>query len=229
MLDGELLEAQAVVGELHRALGVVGFIGGEHDVVIEHVDPGVADLVVEGIRAVRQDVREGLVLGDVHLNRCGGLQIRAHLPGHDMGVAAVALYGCGKQLQAAVVVEIRHGIGPLGVGAFRLLEGVEVVKKILDLGIRGLIGGSHRCGGSRLCLRCRGGLRAAILGKRGHAQGENHHQHQYDRNGFLHCLFLSSFHVIRYHNCNNCDIARVCGFAYVRGSAQNLIVSLEPT
>ena len=227
MLDGELLEAQSVVGELDRALGVVNLIRGKHDVVIEHVDPGVGGLVVEGIRAVRHDVREGLFLGDVHLNRGDGVQVLAHLPGGNVGVASGALHGCGQELQAAVVVEIRHGVGPLVPIAFRLLKGLEVVEEVLDLGIRGLVAGSHRGCGRGLGVLCRGGL--LCVGKCRDAQGEDHHQHQYDRNGFLHYLFLSSFHVIRYHNCNNCDIARVCGFAYVRGSAQNLIVSLEPT
>ena len=194
MLDGKLLEAQSVVGKLDRALGIIGLIRGKHDVVIEHVDPHVVRRVVKSIRAVGHDVREGFFLGDIHLDRCRGVHVRTHFPGADVGVASRALYGCGQEFQASVVVQIRDGIGPLGAVAFRLFEGVEVIEKVLDLGVHRFIGGFHRCRDNGLRICCRGSLGIVCFRKCSCAQREEHHQHQQDRNGLFHCLFLSSFH-----------------------------------
>ena len=170
VLDGKLLEAQAVIGKLDRALGIVGLISGKNDVVIEHVDPHVVGRIVKSIRAVGHDVREGFLLGDIHLDRCGGVKVRTHFPGTDVGVASRPLNGCGQEFQASVVVQIRNGIGPLGAVALRLFKRIEVIEKVLNLGVHRFVGGLHRSRENGLRIGCRGGLRVVCFRKCSRAQ-----------------------------------------------------------
>ena len=104
--------------------GYYGVKQSEHDVVVEHIRPGVGRRVMIGVGAVREDVGEGLLGVLVKGALVQRAAVRADLPDLEVCRAVDLMLVRRDELQAAVVVEVCNGVVPGA--AVVLLEGIQL-------------------------------------------------------------------------------------------------------
>ena len=112
MLHGIGVVVDHAVLQVDGGLDGIDLIIGDHQIVIEHVKPGVGLYIVIGIGNIGHDVGEGLILVLVEFALGQGLSVLADLPDLQVGGAILGMERGRNELQIAVVVKVSHGIVP---------------------------------------------------------------------------------------------------------------------
>ena len=164
--------ADDAVAHADRALDRVDVVVGEHDIVIEHIGPGIRVLVVIRIGTLRENVGEGFVGINVQASFRQRIHGVADFPDLQIGGAVCRVLRRGDQFQMTVMIEIGHGVIPLHLAGLLLFRNLG--KEQTDLLV------------NRFC-------RGFGTGGRGeHAHGEYHHESEQsaEERFCLHSIYL---------------------------------------
>ena len=105
-------EGQNTVLQTDGGLHSVKFLRGEHLIVIKQIRPGIGTAVKEGIRRIRDDIRERAAVVHCYTTCIQGLPVSSDFPELDRSILILWLLRCRQKFQISVMIQVSNRIEP---------------------------------------------------------------------------------------------------------------------